>query len=144
MKGSQFLLKTDTLATCISDYVRDQLVLIPANSEITLLDESLAATSVRVSWNGWDLAVFSEALRSQAIELTRKNDMYNNELNETEESDDDLSVTEQLRLVDQLLALSKRCWSRSLKSFDSELAEMRKNLLQESESERVLGAVNGR
>ena len=144
MKGSQYLLKTDTLATCIGDYARDQLVLIPADSEITLLDHSLAATSVRVSWNGWDLAVFSEALRSQAIELTRKNCMYNHELSETEESDDDLSVAEQLRLVDQLLALSKRCWSRSLKSFDSDLAEMRRNLLKESESERVLGAVNGR
>ena len=142
MKGSRFQLLSDTLATYVDDYSRDHLVLIPALSEVTLLDSSLGSPSVRVVWNEWELAIFSEVLRRQATELEGRADVEVPTPAEVSSGEEDLSVAERLRLIEQLLALSKRCWSRSLRSFDSELDTMRKNLLQESESERPRRTAN--
>jgi hypothetical protein len=144
MKGSRFQLLSDTLATYVDEYSRDHLVLVPASSEIILLDGSLASPSVRVLWNEWELAIFSEVLRQQATELEGQAELDRTTPDEAIVGEEGLSVGERLRLVEQLLALSKQCWSRSLKSFDSELETVRRNLLQESEAELPRGRVNRR
>jgi hypothetical protein len=138
MKGSRFQLLSDTLATHVDDYSRDHLVLVPASSEVTLLDDSLGSPSVRVRWNEWELAIFSEVLRREATQLDGRAEVEY----EMKHEEEDLSVAEQLRLVEQLLALSKRCWSRSLRSFDSELDTMRKSLLRQSEAELPVRTAN--
>jgi hypothetical protein len=139
MKGSRFQLLSDTLATYVDDYSRDHLVLVPASSEVALLDDSLGSPSVRVLWNEWELAIFSEVLRREATQLDGRAEVQYKVKDEEEE---DLSVAEQLKLVEQLLALSKRCWSRSLRSFDSELDTVRKSLLRQSEAELPVKTAN--
>src|SRR5579875_2959901 len=142
MQPIQFQLSNDTLATYSDGPSENHLLIIPAGAQIVLLDDSLSAPSVRVRWDGRDLAVFSEALRTCAVEAgqtTTEADYMANEIDEVE-VEDDMSAAEKLQLVDQLLLLSERCWSRTLKSCHGELKDMRERLLEESGSAQECSA----
>ncbi len=143
MERNQFRLDNDTLATYGDGSFENHLLIIPAGAQIELLDDSLDAPSVRVRWDGRNVAVFSEALRTCAKEAGQTNTMGDNMASEIDEVEDDLSAAEKLQLVDQLLLLSQHCWSRTLKSCHDDLKEMRERLLQESGSPKVFKAAGG-
>lgn len=141
MQRIQFELNCDTLAAYADDSSRDQLVIIiPAGARITLLDKSLSSPSVRVKWNGREVAIFSEVLRSGASEPGRFIETESSLAEEQEEFEDDLSASEKIQLIEHVLLLSRQCWSRTLKSCHGELQAMRERLVQESGSAKVIKA----